>query len=377
MKRLIPTYLLLLLASLALWGCNSEGKDPQTLLNDKKKQLATLQTEIAQLEKQLGVGKPDASQATGKLVELLPIEKADFAHFIEVQGTVETDQNINVMPEMQGIIKSVLVKEGQSVSAGQVIATVDQSLLQTQIIELETRLDFAQTLYEKRQNLWKQNIGSEIEYLQAKNQKETLEKNLSTLKTQMGKANVVAPIAGVIDAVFAKQGEMASPAMPMFRVINLSQVKVVADVSEAYLASVKKGDEVLVSMPAMGVERKEKINFISQSINPSNRTFKVQIDISNTEGLFKPNAVATVKINDFLQKEAVTVPSQLVQLGTDGNKFLYIARKEQDRKVAKKVLVETGISYEGKTLITQGLDGSEELILKGYNEVIDGDFLRL
>ncbi|WP_027002037.1 efflux RND transporter periplasmic adaptor subunit [Hugenholtzia roseola] len=375
-RRSYLTFLSLAFLALSLWACSSEGKDKQTLLAEKKKALVTLQQEIAALEREVGAGAEEKTQ-TRKLVELLPLAKTEFLHFIEVQGTVESDQNINVMPEMQGVIKSVLVKEGQNVSAGQTIAILDQSLLQTQIAELETRLELANTLFEKRQNLWKQNIGSEIEYLQAKNQKESLEKNILALKTQMGKAVVTAPISGVIDAVFAKQGEIGSPMSPMVRIVNLSQVTVTAEVSEAYLADVNKGDEVTVSMPAMNVEQKEKISFVSQAINPTNRTFTIQIDINNKDGNFKPNAVTTVKINDFTQKDAVVVPTNVVQLGTDGNKFLYIAEKQGSEMLAKKVVVETGISYDGQTLIKSGLTGSEQVIVKGYNEVITGDVLRL
>jgi RND family efflux transporter MFP subunit len=375
-RRSYLTFLSLAFLALTLWACSTEGKDKQTLLAEKKKALATLQKEIAALEREVGASAA-AQASTRKLVELQPLTKTEFLHFIEVQGTVESDQNINVMPEMQGIIESVLVKEGQHVSAGQTIAILDRSLLQTQIAELETRLELANTLFEKRQNLWKQNIGSEIEYLQAKNQKESLEKSIAALKTQMGKAVVTAPISGVIDAVFAKQGEMASPMSPMVRIVNLSQVKVRAEVSEAYLANINRGDEVTVAIPAMGVERKEKISFVSQVINPTNRTFTIQIEINNKEGNLKPNAVVAVKINDFTQKEAIVVPSNVVQLGTDGNKFLYIAEKQGNDMIAKKVVVETGISYDGQTLIKSGLRGDEQVIVKGYNEVTTGDVLRL
>ena len=192
----------------------------------------------------------------------------------------------------------------------------------------------------------------------------------------MRKTVVTSPISGTIDEVYAKQGEQANPAMPIARVVNVSDVQLVADVSENYLSSVKKGDKVKVFFSALGTEMEQKITFVGQTINTANRTFKVQIDLPNKDGKIKPNLVGTVKINDFQQEGAITVPTNLIQIGTDGNKFLYVVKEESGKKIAKKVVVKTGMSYEGSTIVTEGLSATDEVISKGYNEVVDGENVR-
>ncbi|MCC5944762.1 MAG: efflux RND transporter periplasmic adaptor subunit [Bernardetiaceae bacterium] len=365
----------LALATLLI-GCGSQAEQDNTpegkrkQLTEKQKQLAALQAEITALEAEVGL-----LNTTKKIrpIEVLPLANDTFKHFIEVQGQVESDKNILVTPEMQGVITNLLVKEGDRVSAGQTLATLDAESVSRNISELRTRLELATTTYEKRKTLWDQNIGSEIEYLQAKNQKESLEKNIEVLNNQLSKGKVIAPISGIIEEVIARKGEMANPAMPMMRLVNIEQVKVTADVSERYLGKIKIGDIVEVILPSLDMNRKEKVSFIGQTVNPDNRTFKVQVMLSNSDGNFKPNAIARVRINDFSKENAVSVPTHLIQRGTDGNSFVYIAEKQGENYIVKKVIITTGKSYEGKTLVEEGLSGSEMLVFKGYNEVTDGE----
>jgi len=375
------SYLFFFVAILSLSFFSSCGeKEPKTpeekkaTLEKKRSELMELQGEIAQLEDALGEAAKQENPS--KLIETTPVKSETFNHYIEVQGTVESDKNVTILPEMPGTIISLKVKEGDKVSAGQVIATLDAGTFNKQVAELQTQLSLATTVYEKRKRLWEQKIGSEIEYLQSQNQKESLENSIATLKEQMRKSVVTSPISGTIDEVYVKQGEQANPAMPIARVINVSDVQLVADVSENYLSSVKKGDQVKIFFSALGTEMEQKVTFVGQTINTANRTFKVQIDLPNKDGKIKPNLVGTVKINDFQQEGAITVPTNLIQIGTDGSKFLYVVKEEGGKKIAKKVVVKTGMSYEGSTIVTQGLSATDEVISKGYNEVVDGENVR-
>ncbi|WP_338790647.1 efflux RND transporter periplasmic adaptor subunit (plasmid) [Bernardetia sp. Wsw4-3y2] len=375
------SYLFFFVAILSLSFLSSCGeKEPKTpeekkaALEKKRSELMELQGEIAQLEDALG--EAAKKENPSKLVESMPVKSETFNHYIEVQGTVESDKNVTILPEMPATIMSLKVKEGDRVSAGQVIATLDAGTFNKQVAELETQLSLATTVYEKRKRLWEQKIGSEIEYLQSQNQKESLENSIATLKQQMRKSVVTSPISGTIDEVYAKQGELANPAMPIARVINVSDVQLVADVSENYLSAVKKGDKVKIFFSALGTEMEQKVTFVGQTINTANRTFKVQIDLPNKNGAIKPNLVGTVKINDFQAEGAITVPTNLIQIGTDGSKFLYVVKEEAGKKVAKKVVVKTGMSYEGSTVVTEGLSANDQVIIKGYNEVVDGENVR-
>jgi RND family efflux transporter MFP subunit len=374
------SYLVALVAILSLSFLSSCDKEPETpeekkaALKEKRSELMELQGQIAQLEDALGEAAKQENPS--KLVETMPVTSQTFNHYIEVQGTVESDKNLTILPEMPATIVSLKVKEGDKVSAGQVIATLDAGTFNKQVAELQTQLSLATTVYEKRKRLWEQKIGSEIEYLQSQTQKQSLENNIATLRQQMRKSIVTSPISGTIDEVYAKQGEQANPAMPIARVVNVSDVKIVADVPENYLSSVKKGDKVKIFFGALGTEMEQKVTFVGQTINMANRTFKVQIDLPNKDGAIKPNLVGTVKINDFQAENAITIPTNLIQIGTNGSKFVYVVKEEGGKKIAKKVVVKTGMSYEGSTVVSEGLSATDQIISKGYSEVVDGENIR-
>lgn len=369
-----------ILSSLYLASCGGGNASTDTSLEGKKKQLeeykkqyADLKAKIDALESELRGKEEIASKVNLKLIEALPVAQKDFAHFIEVQGNVESDKNVSVAPEMNGIILRINVERGQTVSQGQVIAEIDAEPIRKNIAELETRLDLAKTTFERQENLWKQQIGSEMQYLQAKNTKEALERSLEGLKAQLKKAYVKSPISGVVDELFMKQGEMANPAMPLARVVNLSEVQIKADVSEAYVPNVRKGDEVIVSFPSLQKEIPVKISNVGQFIEPANRTFKVEMKLANKDGFLKPNTLAVVKIKDFGQKNAIVIPTFLIQQSTDGQEFVFVVRQNDKKNTVAKVLIKTGKSYGGETLVTEGLQVGDILVSKGYNEVTDGE----
>ncbi|GAB4185412.1 MAG: efflux RND transporter periplasmic adaptor subunit [Thermoflexibacter sp.] len=370
----------LVLSSLYLASCGKNKasvevseENKEKLLETYKKQYAELKAKIDALENELREKDGIANKVNLKLIETQPVVQKDFAHFIEVQGNVESDKNVSVAPEMNGIILRINVERGQAVSQGQIIAEIDAEPIRKNISELETRLELAKTMFERQENLWKQQIGSEMQYLQAKNSKESLERSLEGLKAQLKKAYVKAPISGVVDELFVKQGEMANPAVPLARVVNLSEVQIKADVSEAYVPNVRKGDEVVVSFPSLQKEMPVKISNVGQFIEPANRTFKVEMKLANKDGFLKPNTLAVVKIKDFEQKNAIVIPTFLIQQSTNGQEFVFVVRQNDKKNTVAKVLIKTGKSYGGETLVTEGLQAGDILVSKGYSEVIDGE----
>jgi RND family efflux transporter MFP subunit len=301
------------------------------------------------------------------------VSKGAFQHYIEVQGNVETDQNVLVNPEFSGVITSVRVEEGQRVSAGQVIATIDAKTLRKNMDELKTRLELAEDVYQRQKKLWDQKIGTEMQYLQAKNNKESLEKSLETLKSQLGQASVKAPISGVVEQLMANKGETANPAMPIARIVNTSKMEVVADVSEAHLKSVKRGDVVTVDFPVLEESLEAKIDVVGAFIDPKNRTFKVQVKIPNTAGYLKPNVTAVVKIKDFDKDDAVFIPTNLIQQSATGDQYVLLLENKGGKQTVTKRIVKAGIAYKGQSVIEEGLSGGEQIITKGYTEVVPGE----
>ncbi|MCB0682256.1 MAG: efflux RND transporter periplasmic adaptor subunit, partial [Saprospiraceae bacterium] len=345
-----------------------EGK--KALLNEKKTALTTLEHEVAQLEKE--IAELDPSTKTKRTpVTTIQLERRDFEHFIDIQGTVQSDERINISSETGGRILDLKVQEGQTVSKGQLVALLDLEQIEKQIAEVQTSLDLAQEVYERQKRLWDQNIGSEIQYLQAKNNKERLEKSLETLQFQLDKSKVYAPISGVVETVVLKAGELAGPGAPIVQVLNTNQVKVVAEVPENYLQAIRKGEWVTVKFPALDTEQKARVSLIGSTINPGNRTFSVEVDLSNPRGLLKPNLLAIMLLNDYSQTAAVVVPLEVVQQEVGGKSYVFVKGEGQDGALAKKVYVKTGQTYRGEVVITNGLTGEEELILEGARGLAD------
>jgi RND family efflux transporter MFP subunit len=360
-------------------GCGSEAQAPESLeekqkqLESYKKELESLKTKINTLEAELRSANGKVQKKELRLIEHEVLQPVLFQHFIEVPGEVKSDKNIQVNPEISGVILKRNYEEGAFVKKGAVIAVLNSEILKSNIEEVKTRLNLAETIFKRQENLWNQNIGSEVQYLQAKNNKEALEKNLETLQTQLGDAYVKAPISGTLDEYFMNTGEMASPQLPIARIVNLSSVEISADVSETYVKDIKRGDKVNVSFTAIGEDMELPIAAVGQFINPQNRTFKITMKANNKEGYLRPNTLAMVRINDYTLEDAITVTSNLIQRGTDGGEFLYIAQKQGDKTIAKKVMIETGRTYEGRTVINKGLKAGDKVIVTGYSEVVDNE----
>lgn len=366
---------------IALASCGNndslEGKKQQ--LEQLKAQYISLETKIKSLEKEISDADTTLAKnlaTKGIAVEVKTLAPEIFEHYFEVNAVVEADKNLMISPETGGHIKTISVKEGEKVAQGQVIAVLNTDVLQKNIDEIQNGLELAKTVYERQKKLWEQKIGSEIQYLQAKNNKESLEKKLETLQTQVALSTIKAPVDGIIDIVYQKAGELAGPGIPLVQLVNLEKMLVKADVSEAYAGVVKERDTVELLFPAFAYSVKQPIERVSHIINPGNRSFKVQVSLANKNNMLKPNYVATMKIRDFTESSALVIPSVAVSRDMRGE-YVYIVEQSEEKMIAKKTYIKTGKTNQGKTMITDGLKAGQKVITAGNNEVANGNEIRI
>lgn len=371
----MKAYYIIGLATTLLLSCSSEKKSD---LASKKQELADLKTQQTELTTKIKaleseVAKLDPAQAEQvkvKEVVVAPLSVTTFKHFVELQGTIDAKNNVQVTPKSGGAVTAVYVKEGDAVKAGTVLAKIDDQILRESVEEVRNQLSLANTVFEKQSSLWKQQIGTEIQYLQAKNNKEGLEKRLATLNVQLSQSSVTSPISGIVDQVNVKTGETAMPGMGIVRVVNLSQLKVVAKVADSYAGSVRKGDAVVVRFPDINKELTTRISFVSTTVDPLSRTFSIEAPLPSDNSL-KPNMLAQVKINDISKTKTIVIDQNLVQ-NTENGQLVYVAVSEGNKKVAKARPVKTGLSYGGQVEIITGLNSGDQLITQGYQELVDG-----
>lgn len=363
----------IVILSLGLFIIACAGKDKlsekKEELKSKKEELKKLKAEIKTLEEEIVKLGGNTSDKNKKLptVKTQTIASSTFEHFIEIQGVVEADNMITLSTEVPGKIDRIYVKEGQIVGKGQKIAKINSELIQKQIDEINTSYDLAKTVYQKQKNLWDQKIGTEIQFIQAKNNKEKLEKALATAKAQYNKTVVYSPIGGTIDQLIAKTGEMIASGMPIAQVVNISKIEVKAELSEKYIPKVKRGMEVFVDFPALDIELKAKVNAISEVINPGNRTVNVIINVPNKKKLIRPNALANVKLKDFEKENSIVVPTNAITFG-EKEKFVFVV----ENGVAKKRIIDVAETYESKSLISSGLSEGDEIVTSGQSRISDG-----
>ena len=378
-------YLLsILVIATLVFACQPQEENPtdlagkKKLLTSKKTELRDLQKTIAQLEMEIDSLDPNSTKEKPKtLVTTIPVSKSNFDRFIELQGAIEAEDMVAASSETGGRLTAVNVKEGQYVKKGQLIATVDLEAVNKQIAELEKSLELADEVYLRQKRLWDQNIGSEIQYLQAKNNKERLEKSLETIQFQLTKGNVYAPKSGVIEMVISKTGEMAMPGGPIVQILNTNQVKVAADVPEKFLRNVRKGEMMTIKIPALEMETKGRVSMIGRQINPGNRTFKVEVALPNSKGLLKPNLLASMLLNDFSAKDVITIPIELVQQEVSGRDYVFVKKDGDEGSMAEKNYVTVGESYDGNIIIEDGLELGQTLIMDGARNLTDGTLIKI
>lgn len=359
---------ILFITAIAFLAACSNNKDPKAELADLKKQRTELDEKIAKLETTLGAS--DTTKAVAKDVTVLDVTESNFKNFLEIQGKIDAEENIQVNPEAQGVVTAVYAKIGQNVSKGQVLAQIDDKVLRQNIAELQTQLTLATSLYNRQKNLWDQKIGTEVQFINAKTQKEAAENRIATLRSQIAMYKIKAPISGTVDAMDLKVGQSVAPGMSGIRIINASNLKAKALVAETYAGRVNQGDEVNVVFPDIPDSLSTKINFASKTIDPASRSFEIQINLPSNKK-YRPNMLAVLKIVDYQNAKAIVVPIAAIQKSESGD-FVYVAVNN----VAKKVVVKTGKSYEGKVEILSGLKVGDKLITAGAQNLNEDDSVK-
>lgn len=363
-------YLFVIVLTLIVVACGE--KEPKARLEKLIAQREKLDAQISELRRQ--IGEADSTlRLPSVAVAVQEMQPREFRNYIEVQGKVDADENTEAVPQSPGVVEAIYVKEGDKVSKGQVLAELDTKVLRQSLEELKVQLDYATNLYNKQKALWDKNIGSEVQYLTAKNQKEALERRMATLKDQIDMAKIKAPVSGTVESVPFKVGQMISPGVPgsSIRVINMNSAKVVAELSEKYAPMIKTGAEVLIYIPDLGTETHSKIRFASRFIDPNNRTFKVEAGLSPAAAEYRANMVVVMKINDYTNPQALILPLNAVQKSASGD-FVWVARQEGQGYVAAARPVRVGKVYDGMAEIEQGLSAGDRVVVNGYSGLKEG-----
>ena len=374
-----------LLVPFLLIQCGSEEKKTTTeiiasqdlaSIQNKKaevvKTLNTLQLELEELNQ--AIGKLDKEQKF-LLITSITAQEAPYAHYVSFQGTLETDQNIVMYPEIPALLKSVNVKEGQRVKKGDVLAELSDSGMIDQLQQLEVQYALAKTTFERQKRLWEQQIGSEMQYLQAEAQFKSLQKSISQMQDQVAKTKISAPFDGIVDHILADEGSSLAPGMtPVIRIINLDQMKVSASVPEIHLPNIQRGSIVNVEVPVLNRTFEANINTVGNFINPNNRTFRVEIALKNTDGHLKPNMTAQLYINDYNNPEAILIPSKNILENQKGENYVYkLQALSEDDKTYKaiKTFVKLGKSSDNYTEVLEGISSGDQLVEDGIRLVED------
>ena len=347
----------------------------RAMKNELTTQQNTIKEDIAKLTEEI---QKHEKGGPASLVTTKTVKDTTFKHYIEVQGNVDTDENIIIYPEYSGVLTSVYVEEGQRVSKGQRLAKIDEGGLGSQLAQLEAQAALAKTTYERQKGLWDQKIGSEIQYLEAKTNYDATQASVNQMKSQLAKTVITAPFSGVVDDIIAEQGGVVNPGQtPVIRLVNLSEMYVDAAIPETYLSKVNKGTDVIVELSSLGKSYEGQIRQVGNFVNPDNRTFNVKVAIPNPDNAVKPNLIATVKINDYTAENAIVVPQNVLQQNSSGENIAYIYEKQNDTTgVAKQVKIETGLT-QGETIeIKSGIEKGEILIIDGARALRDGQKIR-
>ena len=310
------------------------------------------------------------------MVTALKAKKKNFEHYINVQGIVESDESVELFPEQSGTISKIYVDEGQKVKKGQTLIQIDDSVIKSKMAETQIELNLATTTFIRQKRLWNQNIGSEMQFLQAEAKKNGLEKKLSSLKVQARKLKVIAPFTGTVDEVFNKIGGLAAPMFPSLRLVNLKKIHIESEVTETYLKNIKVGTKVELFFPSLGNKINAKITQVGNFINPENRSFKIRIDIKNENNDLKPNLLADLKINDFANF-GIVVPSKLIQKDRLGNSFVYTLKKVNGSYNVNKSYVKEKMTYKNESFISEGLSEDVLVVDKGSRLIKEGEIVIL
>lgn len=376
MKSSIYTRLSIVVAAAILAACSAAtpDDDKKAKLEKLKAQQAVISKQVQQLEKEIAAENPEDANIKTKDVAITEVAPKKFDHYVQTQGRVEAEDNISISAKSPGVITAVYANEGQQVSKGQVLAQIDNAVILRNIESMKTQLELAQTVYERQKNLWDQKIGTEVQFLQAKNAKEGLERQIASLQEQNEMMRIKAPISGIVDEVIAKIGEAVQPGQPAIRVVNTSDLKITANVSEAYVTEVKKGNKVLVNIPELKRDLESKITFVGRTIDPLSRTFAVEIDLPSDPNL-RPNMTGVIKVVFHTEPTAITVPINVVQ-DINSEKIVFVAEASGKNTVARRKVVKVEGVYNGMAQVS-GLEPGSKVITFGYQGLNDGEFIKI
>lgn len=370
MKKLV-----IIAASFLLIACGE--KSTEDLIKDKnitelKNRKATIQSELEKIDAALLNG--NKTPETEALVSVITLKDTVFNHYLEIQGNVNTKDNILVQPEFSGTLTILNVKAGQRVSKGQILGKVDDAGMSQQLASIENQYALAKTTFDRQKNLWDKKIGSEIQFLQAQAQMISAQKSVAQMRAQVAKTVIRAPFSGTIDDVFVERGQVVAPnPQGLMRIVNLSNMYVSTTVPETYIGKLKVGTVVDVFLTSLGKTYKGKVRQIGSFVNPSNRSFGIEVSVPNPDNLLRPNQVVSLKITDYSSKNALVVPTNVIQEDGQKNKFVYIVNNSNGKKgVAKKVIVKIGQSSENGTEILSGLKTSDVIVAEGLNIIAEG-----
>jgi len=345
----------------------------KTELNEKQK---AIESEIKAIDEKLKELNP---QLKVPLVTTFTTEEKKFEHFVELQGNVNTKQNIVIYPEYSGVLTKVYVKEGQKVSSGQALAKIDDGGLSQQLAQMQIQADLAKTTFDRQKRLWDQKIGSEIQYLQAKSNYEAQQKAINQMQQQIGKTIVRAPFSGTIDDVITEQGTVVGPGQSqLFRLVNLNSMYIETDVPESYLSNVTVGKNVEVNFPVLNKNINAKVRQAGNFINPANRTFKVEVAIPNKDKTVKPNLTAKLKINDYTNEKAILIPQSIISENAEGEQYVYTATSKNDSiATVNRVIIKTGKTNGDNIEVLEGLENGIQIIAEGARSVKDGQEVKI
>ncbi|QKG79298.1 efflux RND transporter periplasmic adaptor subunit [Tenuifilum thalassicum] len=367
MKRIVPIFI----AASLFAGCGNQDS-PEALkakLSKLKEQSTNINHQIKLIESRLA--EIDTLNNGSNRISVIAerVKSEPFNHYFIASGKVELENQAAISTETNGQVKKIYVRKGERVKKGDILIALNTSIIENSISEVKIGLELATKVYEKQKALWEQNIGTELQYLQAKNQKESLEQKLKTLNAQLDMSIVKAPFDGIVDDIYIKEGELASPGKPVAYLLNPDKIKIEADISESFLSKVHVGDKIAVTFPTFpDIKIETEISRIGNYIDPKTRTITIQVNSNNPSGMIKPNQIALLYINDYYNPKAITVPSIILKQDTKGT-FLFTVDKASNREVAKKVYVKTGISFNDRTEVVKGLKDGDMVIVAGYNMV--------
>jgi len=346
----------------------------------KKTEIVSQQSEYSKQLKQLEkkISELDSNKNIPLITSFIAVQDT-FHHYLDLQGNVNTKDLLIIYPEYSGILTTIYVKEGDKVSKGQTIAKIDDGGLNQQLEQMKIQADLAKVTYEKQQRLWDKKIGSEIQYLQVKSNYEAQERVVKQLKERIEKTTVKAPFSGIIDEIITEQGSLVSPGISqLMRIVNLDNMYIETDVPEGHISNVIKNKDVTIHFPVLGKTVNAKIGQVGNYINPANRTFKIEIPISNNEGMIKPNLSAKLRINDYTNEKALLIPQSIISDNADGEQYIYVIKnKKGNIGIAKKAIVTTGQTEGDVIEVLEGIDDGTEMIQEGARSVKDGQEIKI